>query len=123
MRRTGEYFDHQIDDLSGPQFTGYFSDLITTHSWRVVKYDLYGLKFYTLHVLGRPWQMPQLIKPPNAQRLSGVAAMARWACDPCISPRQLRTAGNPNSVRMHQSTDQEKNAIHINVDHATRVNT
>jgi hypothetical protein len=66
MRRTGEYFDHQIDDLSGPQFTGYFSDLITTHSWRVVKYDLYGLKFYTLHVLGRPWQMPQLIKPPNA---------------------------------------------------------
>jgi integrase len=75
IRRMGAYFDYQIDDLSGPQLTDYFSDLITTHSWSAVKHDLYGLKFYTLHVLGRPWQMPQLIKPPKTQRLPDIVTI------------------------------------------------
>ena len=28
MRRIGAYFDHQINDLSEPQLTDYFSDLL-----------------------------------------------------------------------------------------------
>lgn len=75
IRRMGEYFGHQIDNLSGPQLTDYFSDLITTHSWSAVKHDLYGFKFYTLHVLGQPWQMPQLIKPPKTQRLPDIVTV------------------------------------------------
>ncbi len=75
IRRMGEYFDHQIDNLTPAQLTDYFSDLITTHSWSAVKHDLYGLKFYTLHVLGRPWQMPQLIKPPKTQRLPDIVTI------------------------------------------------
>ena len=58
IRRMGDYFDHQIDNLSAAQLTDYFSDLITTHSWSAVKLDLYGFKFYTQHVLGQPWAMP-----------------------------------------------------------------
>ena len=50
----------------------YFSDLITTHSWSAVKYDLYGFKFYTLHVLGQTWQIPRLIRPPKTQRLTDI---------------------------------------------------
>jgi len=68
IRRLGGYFSHQIDDLSEAQLTDYFSDLIESHAWSAVKLDLYGLKFYTTHVLRKPWVMPQLIKPPKTQR-------------------------------------------------------
>jgi integrase/recombinase XerD len=75
IRRMGEYFDHQIDDLSGAQLTDYFSDLITSHSWSAVKLDLYGFKFYTLHVLGKPLSMPQFIKSPKVQRLPDIVTI------------------------------------------------
>ena len=67
VRRIGAYFAHDIDSLSEHQLTEYFSDLIATHSWSAVKLDLYGLKFYTTHVLRKPWVMPHLIRPPKAQ--------------------------------------------------------
>ena len=75
IRRMGEYFDFQIDNLSPAQLTDYFSDLITSHSWSAVKLDLYGFKFYTLHVLGKPWAMPNFIKPPKVQRLPDIVTL------------------------------------------------
>ena len=57
IRRLGGYFDYRIDALSESQLTEYFSDLIGTHSWSAVKLDLYGLKFFTQHVLKQPWAM------------------------------------------------------------------
>jgi integrase/recombinase XerD len=75
IRRMGGYFSHRIDDLSEAQLTDYFSDLIATHSWSAVKLDLYGFKFYTLHVLRKPWVMPHLIKPPKAQRLPDIVTV------------------------------------------------
>ena len=75
IRRMGEYFGHQIDNLSEAQLTDYFSDLIESHSWSAVKLDLYGFKFYTQHVLRKPWTMPQLIKPPKVQRLPDIVTV------------------------------------------------
>lgn len=75
IRRMGAYFSHQIDDLSEAQLTDYFSDLIATHSWSAVKLDLYGFKFYTVHVLRKPWVMPHLVKPPKAQRLPDIVTI------------------------------------------------
>ncbi len=75
IRRLGEYFSHRIDNLTEAQLTDYFSDLIKTHSWSAVKLDLYGLKFYTTHVLHKPWGMPHLIKPPKAQRLPDIVSV------------------------------------------------
>lgn len=72
IRRIGDYFNHQIDDLSEQQLTNYFSDLLDTHSWSAVKLDLYGLKFYYTHVLHKPWVNVDLIKPPKAQRLPDI---------------------------------------------------
>jgi len=43
-----------------------------------VKLDLYGLKFYTQHVLKKPWVAPGLIKPPKSQRLEA-SQMTRLA--------------------------------------------
>jgi len=75
IRRMGEYFGHQIDALSPAQLTDYFNDLIASHSWSAVKLDLYGFKFYTLHVLGKPWAMPNFIKPPKASRLPDIVTV------------------------------------------------
>jgi len=55
IRRVGEYFDDQINELSEAQLTDYFTDLLASHSWSSVKLDLYGLKFYYTHVLRKPW--------------------------------------------------------------------
>jgi site-specific recombinase XerD len=72
MRRIGEYFDYQINELSERQLVDYFTDLLDSHSWSAVKLDLYGLKFFYTHVLHKPWESIDLIKPPKAQRLPDI---------------------------------------------------
>ncbi len=75
IRRIGAYFDLRINDLSEQQLTDYFTDLLGTHSWSAVKLDLYGLKFYYAHVLHKPWENVDLIKPPKAQRLPDIVTI------------------------------------------------
>lgn len=75
IRRVGDYFDQQIDDLSEADLMDYFTDLRETHSWSSVKLDLYGLKFYCEHVLKKPWVAPGLIKPPRSQRLPDIVTV------------------------------------------------
>ena len=75
IRRIGNHFDHRIDELTEPQLTHYFTELLGTHSWSAVKLDLYGLKFYYQHVLRKPWVAPGLIKPPKSQRLPDIVTI------------------------------------------------
>ena len=75
IRRIGDRFDHQIDNLSEQQLMDYFTELVTSHSWSSVKLDLYGLKFYYMHVLRKPWVAPGLIKPPRTQRLPDILTL------------------------------------------------
>ncbi len=75
IRRIGARFEHRIDQLSEPQLTDYFTELLATHSWSAVKLDLYGLKFYYQHVLRQPWVAPGLIKPPKSQRLPDIVTV------------------------------------------------
>jgi integrase/recombinase XerD len=72
IRRMGEYFKYDLNDLSSEQLTHYFSDLLGTHSFSTIKLDLFGFKFYTLHVLRKTWTMPLLIKSPRTQRLPDI---------------------------------------------------
>ena len=72
IRRIGQYFEYEIEDLSEQQLTDYFTDLLDSHSWSAVKLDLYGLKFFYAHVLHKPWVTVDLIKPPKAQRLPDI---------------------------------------------------
>ena len=37
VRRAGKYFNYQIDALTEDQFTEYFSDLLSTHSWSTLE--------------------------------------------------------------------------------------
>ncbi len=75
IRRIGERFDKQIDQLSEQQLTDHFTALLDSHSWSSVKLDLYGLKFYYAHVLRKPWAAPGLIKPPRGQRLPDIVTV------------------------------------------------
>lgn len=75
IRRFGDYFSHQINDLSEQQLTDYFTDLLTSHSWSTVKLDLYGLKFYYTHVLHKSWVAIDLIKPPKVRRLPDIVTV------------------------------------------------
>jgi integrase/recombinase XerD len=79
IRRIGDYFEHDITDLSKQQLADYFTDLLSTHSWSAVKLDLYGLKFFYTHVLDKPWVNVDLIKPPKAQRLPDIVTVEEAA--------------------------------------------
>ncbi len=77
IRRIGAHFDYQIDALTPEQLTDYFGQLASTHSMSAVKLDMYGLKFYTEHVLRRPWTMPQFVRPPKVRRLPNIVTVAQ----------------------------------------------
>ena len=75
IRRIGEYFQYQLDDLKQDQLLNYFCDLLDRLSWSAVKLDLYGLKFFYTHVLKRTWVDIPLIKPPKATRIPDIVTI------------------------------------------------
>ena len=76
MRRIGEYFSYRVDALGEDELVEYFTDLMASHSWSGVKLDLYGLKFFTEHVLHKPWTNPRFIRPPKVSRLPDIVSVA-----------------------------------------------
>lgn len=77
MRRIGEYFSYRVDDLGEADMVEYFTALKAQHSWSGVKLDLYGWKFFTEHVLGKPWEAPNFIRPPKVSRLPDIVSVAQ----------------------------------------------
>ena len=75
IRRIGNYFDCQIDNLTSDQLLDYFNKLLECHSWSTVKLDLYGLKFFYARVLNRPWEDIPLIKPPKTSRIPDILSI------------------------------------------------
>jgi len=75
LRRIGDYFDFQVDNLSQNQLLDYFHTLLVRLSWSAVKLDLYGLKFFYIHVLKKPWTDVQLIKPPRTKRIPDIVSV------------------------------------------------
>ena len=75
LRRIGDYFDSNIDNLSHDQLLVYFHALLERLSWSAVKLDLYGLKFFTIHVLDKPWVNMPLIKPPRTPRIPDIVTV------------------------------------------------
>ena len=72
IRRIGDYFDHDIDNLNPDQLLDYFHDLLERLSWTSVKLDLYGLRFFYIHVLNKPWDNLDLVHPPRAKRIPDI---------------------------------------------------
>lgn len=77
MRRIGAHFNFEVSALSPAQLAEYFTAMKAQHSWSGVKLDLYGLKFFTQHVLGQPWAMPGFIRPPKVSRLPDIVSIGQ----------------------------------------------
>jgi len=75
IRRIGEYFDYCLDDLTQDQLLNYFYQLKEKSSWSTVKLDLYGLKFFYLHVLRRNWVDIPIIKSPKVKRIPDIVTI------------------------------------------------
>lgn len=75
IRRIGAYFNYQLDDLTQNQLLDYFHRLKETSSWSTVKLDLYGLKFFYLHVLQKDWTNIPIIKSPKVKRIPDIVTI------------------------------------------------
>jgi len=72
VRRAADYFDRCPDDLTAEELKCYFADLLETHSWSTIKLDRCGLQFFYRHVLERPWDWVDIVKPPRVERLPDI---------------------------------------------------
>jgi integrase/recombinase XerD len=72
IRRIGERFEYELEDLSFDQLTDYFTDLLDSHSWSAVKLDLYGLKFFYTQVLKKEWVDIPMVKAPKTSRIPDI---------------------------------------------------
>jgi len=92
VRRISERFDCCPDKLSLDQIKEHFDQLIETHSWSTVKVDRNGLQFFYEHVLGKPWQWVDIVKPPEVKTLPDI-----------LSPQELVTVLNAVNDPRHQT--------------------
>jgi site-specific recombinase XerD len=53
----------------------YFDQFLLSNSWSGVKLDLYGLRFFTIHVLKNPWVNVPVIKPPKSTRIPDIVTV------------------------------------------------
>jgi len=88
IRRIGKYFDHRLDDLTQNELLDYFHELKEKSSWSTVKLDLYGLKFFYLHVLRRNWVDIPIIKSPKVKRIPDIVTIEE-ACRIFSATRSL----------------------------------
>jgi integrase len=72
IRRAADYFDRCPDDLTAEELKDYFASLLETHSWSTIKLDRCGLQFFYHHVLGRPWDWVDIVRPPKEQTIPDI---------------------------------------------------
>ena len=75
IKRIYTYFNGDIEDLSQDQMLDYFDQFLLSNSWSGVKLDLYGLRFFTMHVLKKPWVNVPLIKQPKSSRIPDIVTI------------------------------------------------
>jgi len=76
VRRISAWFDCCPDRLDAEQLSGYFAELVESHSWSTVKLDRCGLQFLYKHVLDRDWQWVEMIRAPTIRSLPDIVTVA-----------------------------------------------
>ena len=72
VRRVADYFDRCPDKLTAADLKKYFAALVASHSWSTVKLDRNGIGFLYRHVLDKPWEWLNIVKPPQVQTLPDI---------------------------------------------------
>ncbi len=72
VRKIAEHFDCCPDTLTKDQLKTYFSHLVDTRSWSLVKIVRNALQFFYKHVLEKQWDWINIVKPPKVQTLPDI---------------------------------------------------
>ena len=72
LRRMGTFFDRCPDDLTPDDLTRYFTHLIDTRSWSLIKVDRNGIRCYYQHVLGQGMPWMKILRPPTIKHLPDI---------------------------------------------------
>ena len=72
LRRMGTFFDRCPDDLTPEDLTRYFSHLVDTRSWSLIKIDRNGVRAYYQFVLGQALPWMTLLRPPKVRHLPDI---------------------------------------------------
>jgi integrase/recombinase XerD len=75
VRRVAGFFKRCPDNLTSEELKRYFAALVDSHSWSTVKLDRNGIQLFYRHVLHRPWDWVEIVKPPRVQRLPDVLSV------------------------------------------------
>jgi site-specific recombinase XerD len=76
VRQVAQFFDSCPDHLTTEQLKIYFLELVQNKSWSAVKISRNAIQFFYKHVLERPWQRVNIVKPPKVQPLQDVLSQA-----------------------------------------------
>jgi len=76
LRRIYAYFNRAPDKLLVADLEQYFSDLVDSHSWSMVKIDCSALQFYWKHVLKRKWRFINIVKPPQVRKIPDILTIS-----------------------------------------------
>ena len=72
LRQLANFFDCCPDHLTMDQLKVFFLHVATNLSWSHVKIDHNAIQHVYRHVLSRPWQWVDIVKPPKLQPLQDV---------------------------------------------------
>jgi len=89
IRQTAAFFDTCPDQLTSEALKTYFLYLVEHKSWSHVKITRCAIQFLYTHVLQRPWQWVDIVKPPKVQALQDVLSLSEVAAI-INTTRQLR---------------------------------
>lgn len=79
LRRITAFFDCSPDRLTRADLETYFTHLVQTKSWSLVKVERNGLQFFYRHVLKRTWEWVDIVKPPTVKTLPDILTQAEIA--------------------------------------------
>ena len=79
IRQTAAFFDACPDRLTVEELKAYFTYLVKFKSWSHVKITRCAIQFLYAHLLKRPWQWVDIVKPPKVQVLQDVLSLSEVA--------------------------------------------
>ncbi|MBU2646626.1 site-specific integrase [bacterium] len=76
LRRLLTCFDCHPSKLTQDDLKLYFSDLVSSPSWSVVRVDRWGLRLFWERVLKKEWHWPDIVRPPKVKKLPDILTVA-----------------------------------------------
>ncbi len=75
FRQTAKHFGRCPVDLTKQELKDYFRHLAVERSWSTVKITRNAIQFFYKHVLDKPWEWVDIVKPPKQQKLQDVLTL------------------------------------------------